>query len=147
MSSFPLYDDLLKKLPKSRAITRAQKTAFLAYVDRMDTTAQEYVYVLIRHHYALERLDYTSVVHVQPTGVGVVVDFDHLQPVVQKMLVAFVKQHDERSSAKRLVVIPPVTSVSGSAGMYHHRTSDDMPISPVSNRGCSMNDSDSCASD
>ena len=47
--TFPLYDSLLKSIPKKKMLIK-QKTELLKFIKQIDDKGAELVYTLIRHH-------------------------------------------------------------------------------------------------
>jgi hypothetical protein len=59
MSGFPLYDNLIKDLPK-KDLTPKQKTDFITNISNIDLTGQELIYALVQFYYLCENSELST---------------------------------------------------------------------------------------
>ena len=60
MSSFPLYDNLIKDIPK-KDLTKEKKKEFIKIVKNIDKENAEIIYALIQYYYIDHNLDKTQI--------------------------------------------------------------------------------------
>ena len=95
MSKFPLYDNIIKDIPKKDLSTN-QKKVFIKRVQKIDSNGHELIYALIRM-YQIENSDQETSFTLPYNGIyvenNINFDLENLPTTLKQMLFKFVEVH------------------------------------------------------
>lgn len=92
--TFPLYDNMVKDLPKKKIIVR-QKNELMQNISKFDQSGAELVYTLIRFFAKDNKEDEKNPYNSHEDEGKITFDIDQLPPKLQQLLLKFSRMHIE----------------------------------------------------
>ena len=97
MTSFPLYDNLIKDIePNVEPLNKAKKEKLISDIKLLDNNGHELIYTLIKvHHIENDEQDYKLPYGMKSLKLGLRTDINQLPYTLQHIINNFVKLHLE----------------------------------------------------